>query len=410
MWPIPEANFVVYKKREPPTGPTITSAMSRPFPTRKLGENGPLVSAIGLGAGGISGAFYGKADRTETHKMLTYAADRGVTFWDTADYYHSCNILVVIKLNETNLSSPAEEIIGNWFAATGRRSEIFLATKFGAADLREGPNKGKICSEPSYIKQAFQRSLKMLRTDYVDLYYQHRVDPTVPIEVVFEALREFVESGQIKYLGLSEASVATLRRAKAVPGLGEKLVAAQMEYSPFELMIETSGFLDVANELGVAIVAYSPLGRGLITGRYRSPEDFEEGDVRRLLPRFSSENFPKNLVLVEHFEALGQKYKASPSQIALAWILAQHPHCKSSVKTFMEGEIADTKTVVPIPGTRVVDRLEENAHSAEINLSPEDVATIRRKVEEAEVHGARHMIIAQGDCIELVDWKDSGKQ
>ncbi|KAF7324359.1 Aldo-ket-red domain-containing protein [Mycena sanguinolenta] len=307
--------------------------------------------------------------------MLSYAADRGVTFWDTADYYHS-----------------SEEIIGDWFAATGRRSEIFLATKFGFADLREGPNKGKICSEPSYIKQAFQRSLKMLRTDHVDLYYQHRVDPTVPIEVVFEALREFVESGQIKYLGLSEASAATLRRAKAVPGLGEKLVVVQMEYSPFELMIETSGFLDVANELGVAIVAYSPLGRGLITGRYRSPEDFEEGDIRRRLPRFSSENFPKNLVLVEHFEALGQKYKASPSQIALAWILAQHPH------------------FIPIPGTRVVDRLEENAHSAEINLLPEDVATIRRKVEEAEVHGVRYLTFTQGDCIELVDWVDSGKQ
>ncbi|KAJ6463388.1 NADP-dependent oxidoreductase domain-containing protein [Mycena sanguinolenta] len=349
--------------------------MSQPFPTRKLGKNGPSVSAIGLGAGGISGAFYGKADRAETHKMLTYAADRGVTFWDTADYYRA-----------------SEEIIGDWFATTGRRSEIFLATKFGAGDLREGPNKGKICSEPSYIKQAFQRSLKMLRTDHVDLYYQHRVDPTVPIEVVLEALREFVESGQIKFLGLSEASAATLRRAKAVPGLGEKLVAVQMEYSPFELMVETSGLLDVANELGVAVVAYSPLGRGLITGRYRSPEDFEEGDVRRLLPRFSSENFPKNLALVEYFEALGHKYKASPTQVALAWILAQHPY------------------FVPIPGTRAVARLEENARSAEINLSSEDVAAIRRKVEEADVHGARHMNIPQGDCIELVDWKDSGKQ
>jgi aryl-alcohol dehydrogenase-like predicted oxidoreductase len=144
-----------------------------------------------------------------------------------------------------------------------------------------------------------------------------------------ETLRPFVESGQIKWLGLSECSAATLRRAKAVPGVGEKLIAVQMEYSPFELTIETSGFVDVANELGVAVVAYSPLGRGLITGRYQSPEDLDADDVRRLLPRFSSENFPKNLELAAHFKALGVKYKATPSQIALAWILAQHPSCRS---------------------------------------------------------------------------------
>ncbi|KAJ7353385.1 Aldo/keto reductase [Mycena albidolilacea] len=349
--------------------------MSTPFPTRKIGANGPSVSAIGLGAGGISGAFYGKADRARTDEMLTYAADRGLTFWDTADYY-----------------GDSEEIIGEWFAATGRRSEIFLATKFGAADLREGPNKGKTCSDPEYIKHAFKRSLKLLQTDHVDLYYQHRVDPAVPIEVVMETLRPFVESGQIKWLGLSECSAATLRRAKAVPGVGEKLIAAQMEYSPFELTIETSGFLDVANELGVAVVAYSPLGRGLITGRYQRPEDLDADDVRRLLPRFSSENFPKNLELVAHFKALGVKYKATPSQIALAWILAQHP------------------SFVPIPGTRVVDRLEENAHSAEIALSPEDVKAIRKRVEEADVQGARHANLPEGDCIELAAWKDGGKQ
>ncbi|KAJ7855026.1 Aldo/keto reductase [Mycena olivaceomarginata] len=348
--------------------------MSTPFPTRKIGANGPSVSAIGLGAGGISGAFYGKADRARTDEMLTYAADRGLTFWDTADYYGN-----------------SEEIIGEWFAATGRRSEIFLATKFGAADLREGPNKGKTCSDPEYIKHAFKRSLKLLQTDHVDLYYQHRVDPAVPIEVVMETLRPFVESGQIKWLGLSECSAATLRRAKAVPGVGEKLIAVQMEYSPFELTIETSGFVDVANELGVAVVAYSPLGRGLITGRYQSPEDLDADDVRRLLPRFSSENFPKNLELVAHFKALGVKYKATPSQIALAWILAQHP------------------SFVPIPGTRVVDRLEENAHSAEIALSPEDMKAIRKRVEEADVQGARHANLPEGDCIELAAWKDGGK-
>ncbi|KAJ7146079.1 NADP-dependent oxidoreductase domain-containing protein [Mycena epipterygia] len=345
--------------------------MTKSYPTRKLGLHGPTVSAIGLGAAAMSGAFYGKADRSEAFEMLSYAANRGVTFWDTSDFYGA-----------------SESIIGDWFAETGRRSEIFLATKFGAGDLREGPNKGKICSEPAYIKQAVQRSLKMLQTDFIDLYYQHRVDPAVPIEIVLETLRPFVESGQIRWLGLSECSASTLRRAKAVPGIGEKVVAVQMEYSPFELGIENNGLLEAANETGVAIVAYSPLGRGLITGRYRSPADFEEGDMRRLLPRFWSENFPKNLALLAHFEALAAKYAATSSQIALAWILAQHPN------------------FVPIPGTRVVARLEENARSAEITLSPEDAETIRKRVEEADVHGARHVTIPQGDCIELAEWKD----
>ncbi|KAJ7686766.1 Aldo/keto reductase [Mycena rosella] len=344
--------------------------MANTYPMRKLGPNGPAVSAIGLGAGGISGAFYGRADKSDAFAMLSYAADRGMTFWDTADYY-----------------GESENFIGEWLAQTGRRSEIFLATKFGAADLREGPNKGKVCSEPSYIKQAVQRSLKLLQTEYIDLYYQHRVDPAVPIEIVLETLRPFVESGQIKWLGLSECSAATLRRAKAVPGLGEKVIAVQMEYSPFELSIETDGLLDAANETGVTVIAYSPLGRGLITGRYRSLTDFEEGDVRRNLPRFSSENFPKNLALIAHFEGVAAKYGATPSQIALAWILAQHPN------------------FIPIPGTRIVARLEENAHSAEIRLSSEDVETIRRRVEEADVHGARHGTIPEGDCIELAEWK-----
>ncbi|KAJ7686769.1 NADP-dependent oxidoreductase domain-containing protein [Mycena rosella] len=358
--------------------------MAKAYPTRKLGPNGPVVSAIGLGAGsnfcvpslsgtngisGVSGTLYSKTDKSEAFAMLSHAADCGVTFWDTSDYYAS------------------ERIIGEWLARTGRRSEIFLATKFGGADLRQEPNTGIPCSEPSYVKLSVQRSLKMLQTEYIDLYYQHRVDPAVPIEVVLEALRPFVERGQIRWLGLSECSAATLRRAKSVPGLGEKIIAVQMEYSPFGLGIETDGVLEAANETGMAVVAYSPLGRGLITGRYRSPADFEEGDMRRMLPRFSSENFPKNLELLAHFEALAAKYAATPSQIALAWILAQHPN------------------FVPIPGTRSVARLEENAGSAEIRLTSEDVENIRKRVEEADVHGARYEVIPQGDCIGLDEWK-----
>ncbi|KAJ7026687.1 NADP-dependent oxidoreductase domain-containing protein, partial [Mycena alexandri] len=154
------------------------------------------------------------------------------------------------------------------------------------------------------------------------------------------------------------------------------------------LSLETTGILDTAKELGVAVVAYSPLGRGLITGRYQSPDDFEVGDMRRRLPRFSSENFPKNLALANHFAALGAKYDASASQIALAWILTQHPN------------------IIPIPGTKVVARLEENAHSAEITLLPEDVKAIRKLVEEADVHGARNVNVSDGDCIEMSEWKD----
>jgi aryl-alcohol dehydrogenase-like predicted oxidoreductase len=202
------------------------------------------------------GAYYGKTDKAEAFKTLSRAADLGITFWDTADIY-----------------GPTEEVLGEWFADTGRRSEIFLATKFGAIDLREDRPKKTFapCSEPAYIVEAFARSLARLKTDYVDLYYQHRVDKDVPIEVVLETLRPFVEGGQIKWLGLSECSAGTLRRAKAVPGIGAKVVAVQMEYSPFDLEIETNGLLEAARETGVAVVAYSPLGRGLLTGKYVSP-------------------------------------------------------------------------------------------------------------------------------------------
>ncbi|KAG5653935.1 hypothetical protein H0H81_009292 [Sphagnurus paluster] len=336
------------------------------LPTRTLGKNGPTVSALGLGAMGI-GAFYGSSDETKS-----------------------------------------QTIIGKWFAQTGRRSEIFLATKFGSMDLSDGaPDPYKANSKPRYIAQQLSKSLAALQTDYVDLYYQHRVDPEVPIEVVLEALRPFVESGKIKWIGLSEPSVKTLRRAKAVEGVGAKVVAVQMEFSPFELSIEKNGFLEVANENGMAVVAYSPLARGLVTGRwvrslylqgpainlfihrFRSPVDFEEADIRKMLPRFSEENFSKNLKVVDELKKIGEKYDATTSQIALAWILAEHPN------------------FIPIPGIRSVERLEENARGAELSLSAEDVKAIRKVVEAAEVAGERYpdFFMPQGDCIELSEWK-----
>ncbi|RDB23530.1 Aldo-keto reductase yakc [NADP(+)] [Hypsizygus marmoreus] len=359
----------------------------QPIPTRKLGKNGPSVSAVGLGAMGM-GAFYGKSDEKESLETLTYAADRGVTFWDTAFIYGNSLCLPLAFATHTDLSppKPGESIIGKWFTETGRRSEIFVATKFAMVKSLTDPTTD---SSPSAVRAQFKKSLENLQTNYVDLYYQHRVDPDVPVEVFLETLRPFVESGQIKWIGLSEPSIATLKRAKAVKGIGEKVIAAQMEYSPFELYVEKTGFADAINEAGMAIVAYSPLARGLVTGRYHSPDDFEENDFRRLLPRFTEENFPKNLEVVKELETIAKKYKVTTSQITLAWILAEHPN------------------FIPIPGIRSVARVEENAHAAEIELSPDDVKAIRAVVESAEVHGARYpeAFMPPGDCISLSEYK-----
>ncbi|KLO06560.1 Aldo/keto reductase [Schizopora paradoxa] len=344
------------------------------IPTRQLGTNGPHVSAIGLGTMGI-GAFYGSTDHNAANEALTYAADHGVTFWDCADVY-----------------GDTEEVLGRWFTSTGRRSEIFLATKFGAWDpeAKFAPPYTSV-SKPSYVKYAVERSLKNLQTEYIDLYYQHRVDPNVPIEVVLEALRPYVESGKIKWLGLSECAPETLRRAKNVKGLGEKIIAVQDEFSPFSLHVERDGFVDVCKELGVSIVAYSPLGRGMVSGRYRSRADFGEGDFRLTLPRFSEENFPKNLTLVDGIKAIAEKYKATTSQVTLAWILAEHP------------------TFVPIPGSRSKERVEENAKGALLKLAAEDVKEIRTLCEAAEVAGERyaeaHLAATAGTCLPLAEWK-----
>ncbi|KAH8111790.1 Aldo/keto reductase [Phellopilus nigrolimitatus] len=344
------------------------------IPTRRLGENGPFVSAIGLGIMGISGVHYGKTDDAAAYKALSYAADRGVTFWDCADVYGT-----------------TELTLAKWFADTGRRSDIFLATKFGAHDPEGKHGDGRPISTPSYIKYALQRSLTRLGTDHIDLYYQHRVDPAVPIEVVLETLRAPLQTGVIRWLGLSECSAETLRRARAVPGVGARVVAAQMEFSPYFLDHESSGFVQAAKELGVSIVAYSPLARGLVSGCYRSRADFDAGDFRLKLPRFSEENFPKNLVLSDKLKAIADKYNATPSQVTLAWILAEHD------------------SFVPIPGCRSVERVEENAGGAELKLAPEDVKAIRMLSEAADVQGARYpdqfMSAVKGDCIALEEWK-----
>ncbi|KZP11093.1 Aldo/keto reductase, partial [Athelia psychrophila] len=294
---------------------TNTNTTPPKYPLRRLGRDGPLVSALGFGTMGI-GAWYGAPlPDAEAFAVLDRAADLGVTFWDCADIYGT-----------------AEASLGAWFAKTGRREEIFLATKFGAFNLAKGYTTGAPKpapdSSPAYIRAAVQRSLAQLQTDHIDLYYQHRVDPSVPIEVVLDALRPYVEAGTIRWLGLSECSADTLRRAKAVAGIGAKVVAVQMEYSAFTLDIEKSGFAAVADELGVAVVAYSPLARGMVTGKQRSRDAFEAGDIRLHLPRWSEENFPKNLVVVDKLAAIAARYGRTASQVALAWILAEHPTCK----------------------------------------------------------------------------------
>ncbi|KAF9490927.1 Aldo/keto reductase [Pleurotus eryngii] len=344
------------------------------YPTRRLGKNGPLVSAIGLGAMGI-GAYYGKIDETAAHNALTYAVDRGITMWDTSDMY-----------------GESEAILGKWFVKTGRRADVFLATKWGGMDFSQtDPAKQHLAnSKPAYIRERVKASLAALQTDYIDLYYQHRVDAEVPIEIVLETLRPYVESGTIRWLGLSECNVDTLKRARAVKGVGEKVVAVQMEFSPFELEIEKNGFAEAAEEVGVAVVCYSPLARGLVSGRFRSPDDFDQDDIRRWLPRFSAQNFPKNLEAVDKIKAIANKHNATPSQVTLAWILTSHDN------------------FIPIPGTRNAERLAENSRGAELKLSPSDVKEIRDLLESADVGGGRYpdgVPLPTGECIPLSEWK-----
>ncbi|KAF7558169.1 hypothetical protein G7Z17_g106 [Cylindrodendrum hubeiense] len=246
---------------------------------------------------------FGGYNDDESLKVLTKAADLGITLWDTSDIYGPF----------TN-----EQLIGRWFKETGRRDKIFLATKFGN---RHVDGKSEIIRTPEYVKYALNQSLERLGTDRVELYYQHRVDSKTPIEKTVQAMAELKSEGKIKYLGLSECSAQTLRRAHAI----HPIAAAQMEFSPFALDIESdqTNFLASARELGVKIVAYSPLGRGFLTGSIKSRDDFDKKDNRLNHPRFAAENFDENLKLVEILESLAKEKNTTISQLTLAWVLAQ---------------------------------------------------------------------------------------
>ncbi|PKY49191.1 aldo/keto reductase [Rhizophagus irregularis] len=315
---------------------------------RELGKTGVKIPAIGLGCMGMS-EFYGSADEQENIKVLNRAIDIGCTFWDTADLYGS-------GANEILLSKVLKE----------RRNEVFICTKFA---FSRGPNgEFKISGKPEYVRQACDNSLKRLGVICIDLYYQHRVDPNTPIEDTVGALAELVKEGKIKYIGLSECSAESLRRAYKV----HPIAAVQMEYSPWTLDIETNGVLEACRELGVTIVAYSPLGRGFLTGKYKSLDDFEPNDYRRGVPRFQGENFNKNLEIVHKFDEFASKKGVTTGQLCLAWVIAQGDD------------------FVTIPGTRKIKYLEENFEARKIHLSSEELSEIRKIIDSIEISGTRY--------------------
>jgi aryl-alcohol dehydrogenase-like predicted oxidoreductase len=308
---------------------------------RTLGSQGLMVSALGLGCMGMS-EFYGEADERESLATLDRALELGVSFWDTADMYGPY----------TN-----EELVGR--ALRGRRDRVTLATKFGIVRSEDSSTR-QINGRPEYVRRACDASLQRLGTDYIDLYYQHRVDPEVPIEETVGAMAELVQQGKVRFLGLSEAASETLRRAHAL----HPISALQTEYSLWSRDPEDR-ILATCRELGVGFVAYSPLGRGFLTGRFRSFEDLPEDDSRRNSPRFQGANFGRNLDLVKRVEVIAEEKGCTPAQLALAWLLAQG------------------RDIVPIPGTKRRRYLEENADAAAVELSEGDV----RRIDEVAPHG-----------------------
>jgi len=324
---------------------------------RKLGRQGLEVSAIGLGCMGMSFA-YGKADEAQSLRTLERSLELGINFWDTAEIYGPFK---------------NEELVGK--AMRGKRDKVVLATKFA---WQFGPDGARIKLDGSRdnMRRAIEGSLKRLGTDYVDLFYQHRLDPETPIEETVGAMAELVKEGKVRFIGLSEVGPVTIQKAHAV----HPLTAIQSEYSLWETAIEKK-VLSTLRDLGIGFVAYSPIGRGFLSGQFRRPEDIPEGDFRRSVPRFQGENFKENLKLVEAVKKLASSKKATPAQVALAWLLHQGVD------------------LVPIPGTTKVKHLEENAKACELKFSEEDWESVREILSKFLVAGLRY----SGEMMKYVD-------
>jgi len=315
---------------------------------RELGRSGLHVSALGLGCMGMS-EFYGTTDRAAAVATIQRAIDLGITFLDTADIYGTGD----------------NEALGG-SAVADRRDRVVIATKFG--NLRDPDGKAAgIDGSPGYVRTACEASLKRLKLETIDLYYQHRVDPKVPIEETVGAMSELVTAGKVRYLGLSEAAPETIRRASDV----HPIAALQTEYSLWSRDVEAH-ILPTVRQLGIGFVAYSPLGRGFLTGAFQSPGDLAPDDWRRQNPRFRNENFTKNLELVSVVSELARSKRVTPSQVALAWLLSRG------------------NDVVPIPGTKRISYLEENARAVDVVLEPADLTTIERTFTVGVAAGSRY--------------------
>ncbi len=301
---------------------------------RKLGKDGPEVSDIGLGCMGMS-EFYGEADEAESIETILKAFDSGINFFDTADMYGPYK---------------NEILVGK--ALKGIRDDVILATKFGIVRGND-PKSRSINGRPEYVKSACEASLKRLGVDHIDLYYQHRVDKNTPIEDTVGAMADLVRDGKVRFLGLSEASAETIRRANKV----HRITALQTEYSLWTRDPEIE-ILSAVRELGIGFVAYSPLGRGFLTGRFKSPDDFDEKDFRRYSPRFQGENFSRNLQLAAKVKELAKQKAVTAAQLALGWVLSQGDD------------------IIPIPGTTRIKHIEENIKAVEVQLTNEELTQI----------------------------------
>jgi aryl-alcohol dehydrogenase-like predicted oxidoreductase len=317
------------------------------MPQRKLGSQGLVVSELGLGCMGMS-EFYGPRDDQESIETLQRAVDLGIDFFDTSDMYGPYH---------------NEELVGRTLKPM--RDRVIVATKFGI--VRHPDGRREINGRPEYVRSACDASLKRLALDHIDLYYQHRVDRSVPIEETVGAMAALVKAGKVRYLGLSEASAKTIRRAHAT----HPISALQSEYSLWSRDLEND-VIPTLRELGIGLVAYSPLGRGFLSGEFKSPDDFPQSDFRRLNPRFQGDNFKRNLAVVERVTKIATEKGVTPSQLALAWVLARG------------------QDIVPIPGTKRRKYLEENAAAVKIQLSEIDLSSIEEVAPKGFASGDRY--------------------